>query len=149
MKKQGLIIFLVLVLCLTVGCSKKKVDADEETAVKNVITQGIQALEDENIDQYLETCFIEADTENDKSYDEVLEETRQSVLEVFNFFDLHYEIESIQVTSIEGNTATAELTQHISDRVENSVFEATTSTTRMTLTKVSGKWQVQSSEKVE
>ena len=149
--KRLLCIFILTVLILSsAACGNNvKVDQSERTAIEAVVEKGIQALNDEDAKTYLETCYITADEENEKTYDDVYEEKRQEVLEVFTWFDLEYTIDDIDVVSVDETTAVAVVTESVRDSAEDTIFEDTTEKIRMIFIKVDGEWLVQDSEEAD
>ena len=143
----SVVVVLLISMCCLTSCSKDKgisSDNPEVQEIESVVYKGIEALNEEDIEKYIETCVIdEGDT--GYTYDEYLEEFKASIYDVFEILDLHYEVESIKVNSLTGQYAEVEVVMTIVDTRENSSFENVRNTNILQMTKESGEWLVDES----
>lgn len=136
--RRRIMLLLGFVLFLT-GCSNEISVEDEISAhqVKEVLETNITALNDKDIDSYLSTIMESA-----------RERTKSEMTELFNDFDIKFELSESYIVEEESDKYVIQSTQLATayDRSEESEYRDHTSTNLHTLERIDGKWLITESE---
>ncbi|UMZ73033.1 hypothetical protein [Natranaerofaba carboxydovora] len=135
-----LTVVLAIFMLVTVGCGEQEEELDISQEEKNeivaVIERNLEATEDEDIDAFSETMY-----QNHPDFEIAVEETKQ----LFEQFDLEYELEILDVSLADEETATVEFEQET--RAENGEdFEDNTATGVHEVRIEDGQWKIYETE---
>jgi len=108
---------------------------DAEQAVLDAVELNLQYAETENLDGYMDTLDIP---------EESVELVRQSTQQLFDAFDLDYEIVSAEVLELNEDSAIVEVVQKTiaTDVAEGQLFNNNEALATHTLNLVDGKWKI-------
>jgi hypothetical protein len=108
----------------------------DRTAVKALFARHVQALNKEDLKGYLATL----DSQSAK-YEQVKQQTSQ----LFKDYDLKYELKSLEIVSLNGNTGVVKMVATVK-RVGGGGFTDSKIVTFNTINKSKGKWQIADTE---
>ena len=117
------------------GCSGSDGGGEEESAVRDVIQRQEEALENNDLDRYMETMHPESP---------IYDRTRSATAQLLQNYDLRLDIE-INSVSIDGDTATAETTQETRIEESDPSFQENRAEITHELRTYEGEWRVYNS----
>ncbi len=132
-------VFVILVLVMA-GCGEQEegvdVDQEEKDEIVAVVERNLEATEDEDIDAFSETMY-----QDHPEFELAVEETKQ----MFEEFDLEYELEILDVSMVDDETATVEFEQE-TRAINGEDFEDNIATGVHELRTEDGEWKIYETE---
>ncbi|PID82412.1 MAG: hypothetical protein CSB16_01555 [Clostridiales bacterium] len=129
MKKQILIILIVLSVVLFWGCSSNK-ESEDEKAIREVVEQNFKYFEQKDWEAYSKTV--------DMSEEEV-EQHNKELDEMFSKYEIRFDIEEFEITKIEGNKAEVRVVA-VTQNMNDLPYKDNRSTAIHEMIKKDGKW---------
>ncbi len=135
-------VFAILAL-IAVGCEEQnehvEISQEEKDEIVAVIEKNIEATEEENIEAFSETMY-----QDHPEFDIAVEETKQ----LFEQFDLEYELEIQNVSLVDEEIATVEFEQE-TRAINGRDFDDNVATGVHEVRKENGQWKIYETEITE